>query len=215
VLLTRRGTTYLVDIQAMYDYGAREQNALLEQGDIVNVSDRSYNKMFVLGEVAKPGSLVMNKKRSTLAEALSDCRLHQSDNTSDPRWVYVMRGNSDTPEFFHLECAACRTRCCSPIAFPLRPRDIIYVDTAADCSLAAGDCQHIADRNDAQSDQPDLLPALRCAAATVLTLTRAVSSLWRPRRAGAGLFPNMAACSPHPGAPTGPWGTQFRMTHGQ
>ena len=44
----------------------------LEQGDIVNVSDRSYNKIFVLGEIAKPGSLVMNKKRSTLAEVLSD-----------------------------------------------------------------------------------------------------------------------------------------------
>ncbi|HOG03558.1 MAG TPA: polysaccharide biosynthesis/export family protein, partial [Accumulibacter sp.] len=69
VLLTRRGTTYLVDIQAMYDYGVREQNVMLEQGDIVNVSDRSYNKIFVLGEVTKPGSLVMNKKRSTLAEA--------------------------------------------------------------------------------------------------------------------------------------------------
>jgi polysaccharide export outer membrane protein len=38
VLLTRRGTTYLVDIQAMYDYGATDQNVLLEQGDIVNVA---------------------------------------------------------------------------------------------------------------------------------------------------------------------------------
>ena len=129
VLLTRRGTTYLVDIQAMYDYGATEQNALLEQGDIVNVSDRSYNKIFVLGEISKPGSLVMNKKRSTLAEALSDSG-YINQNTSDPRWIYVMRGNADTPEVFHLDSR-------SPDAmlladrFPLRPRDIIYVDAAA------------------------------------------------------------------------------------
>ncbi len=128
VLLTRRGTTYLVDIQAMYDYGAREQNALLEQGDIVNVADRSYNKVFVLGEVAKPGSLVMNKKRSTLAEALSDSG-YINQTTADPRWVYVMRGNSDTPELFHLNASLPDAMLLAD-RFPLRPRDIIYVDTA-------------------------------------------------------------------------------------
>jgi polysaccharide export outer membrane protein len=116
VLLTRRGTTYLVDIQAMYDYGATEQNALLEQGDIVNVSDRSYNKIFVLGEIAKPGSLVMNKKRSTLAEALSDAG-YINQNTSDPRWIYVMRGNTDTPEV-SIWTRGCLTRCCLPTVSP-------------------------------------------------------------------------------------------------
>ncbi len=128
VLLTRRGTTYRVDIQAMYEDGATEQNALLEPNDIVNVSDRSYNKIFVLGEVLKPGSLVMNKKRSTLAEALSDAGYINQDRAS-PNWIYVMRGDSDMPRLFHLDGR-------SPDAmlladrFPLLPRDIIYVDTA-------------------------------------------------------------------------------------
>jgi polysaccharide export outer membrane protein len=128
VLLTRRGTTYLVDIQAMYDYGASEQNALLEQGDIVNVADRSYNKVFVLGEIAKPGSLVMNRKRSTLAEALSDAG-YINQSTADPRWIYVMRGNADTPELFHLDSRLPDALLLAD-RFPLRPRDIIYVDTA-------------------------------------------------------------------------------------
>jgi polysaccharide export outer membrane protein len=128
VLLTRRGTTYLVDIQAMYDYGASEQNALLEQGDIVNVADRSYNKVFVLGEIAKPGSLVMNRKRSTLAEALSDAG-YINQSTADPRWIYVMRGNADTPELFHLDSRLPDAMLLAD-RFPLRPRDIIYVDTA-------------------------------------------------------------------------------------
>jgi polysaccharide export outer membrane protein len=128
VLLTRRGTTYLVDIQAMYDYGASDQNALLEQGDIVNVADRSYNKVFVLGEVTKPGSLVMNRKRSTLAEALSDAG-YINQNTADPRWIYVMRGNTDTPELFHLDSRLPDALLLAD-RFPLRPRDIIYVDTA-------------------------------------------------------------------------------------
>ncbi|MDD3352749.1 polysaccharide export protein [Zoogloea sp.] len=128
VLLTRKGTTYRVDIQAMYEAGATEQNALLEHGDILNVQDRSFNKIFVLGEVQKPGSLVMTKKRSTLAEALADTG-YIAQEKANPKWIYVMRGESDTPELFHLDGS-------SPDAmlladrFPLRPRDIVYVDAA-------------------------------------------------------------------------------------
>jgi len=128
VLLTRKGTTYRVDIQAMYEAGATEQNALLEPGDILNVQDRSFNKIFVLGEVQKPGSLVMTKKRSTLAEALADTGYIAQDR-SNPKWIYVMRGDSDVPELFHLDGS-------SPDAmlladrFNLKPRDIVYVDAA-------------------------------------------------------------------------------------
>lgn len=128
VLLTRRGVTYRVDIQAMYEEGATEQNAMLEPGDIVNVSDRSYNKIFVLGGVLKPGSMVMHKKRSTLADALGDAG-YINQETSSPRWIYVMRSDSDIPELFHLDGR-------SPDAmlladrFPLQPRDIVYVDTS-------------------------------------------------------------------------------------
>ncbi|MCM8594282.1 polysaccharide biosynthesis/export family protein [Accumulibacter sp.] len=129
VLLTRRGTTYLVDVQSMYDYGTSEQNVLLEDGDIVNVADRSYNKIFVLGEVTKPGSLVMNKKRSTLAEALSDAG-YINQTTADPRYIYVMRGDTDQPELFHLNATMADAMLLAD-RFPLRPRDIIYVDAAA------------------------------------------------------------------------------------
>ena len=128
VLLTRKGTTYRVDIQAMYEAGATEQNALLESGDILNVQDRSFNKVFVLGEVTKPGSLVMTKKRSTLAEALADSGYIAQDR-ANPKWIYVMRGDSDIPELFHLDGS-------SPDAmlladrFSLKPRDIVYVDAA-------------------------------------------------------------------------------------
>jgi polysaccharide export outer membrane protein len=128
VLLTRRGSTYRVDIQMMYERGATEQNALLEPGDIVNVLDRSFNKIFVLGEVKNPGSLIMNKGRLTLAEALADAGFINQDS-ANPRWIYVMRGDSDRPELFHLDAQ-------SPDAilladrFPLHPRDIVYVDVA-------------------------------------------------------------------------------------
>ena len=129
VLLTRDGTTYRVDLQALYEEGDTTQNVLLQPGDIVNVLDRSRNKVFVLGEVQRPGSQVMNKRRTTLAEALADAGF-VNQVTSDPAWVYVMRSDNGTSELFHLNA---RTPDALLLAesFPLLPRDVVYVDVAA------------------------------------------------------------------------------------
>ena len=129
VLLTRKGQTWRVDLQALYEEGDVSQNVLLQPGDIINVPDRELNKVFVLGEVRNPGSFMMNKRRTTLAEALSDAGF-VNQSTSDPAWVYVMRTDNGTSELFHLNAR-------SPDAlllaerFPLLPRDVVYVDVAA------------------------------------------------------------------------------------
>ncbi|MER2554151.1 MAG: polysaccharide export protein [Thauera sp.] len=129
VLLTRDGKTWRVDLQALYEEGDVSQNVLLQPGDIINVPDRQLNKVFVLGEVKSPGSFVMNKRRSTLAEALADAGF-VNQSTSDPAWVYVMRSDNGSSELFHLNAR-------SPDAlllaerFPLLPRDVVYVDVAA------------------------------------------------------------------------------------
>lgn len=128
VLLTRKGITYRVDIQAMYENGATEQNALLEHGDILNIQDRSFNKIFVLGEVQKPGSLVMTKKRSTLVEALADSGYIAQDK-ANPKWIYVMRIDGAVPELFHIDGSSPDSMLLAD-RFPLKPRDIIYVDAA-------------------------------------------------------------------------------------
>lgn len=128
ILLTRNGTTYRVDLQALYEEAATSQNVRLEPGDIINVPDRQRNKIFVLGEVLRPGAQVMNKRRSTLAEALSEAG-YVNQVTSNPGWIYVMRGNSESSQLFHLNAR-------SPDAllladrFSLQPRDIVYVDVA-------------------------------------------------------------------------------------
>lgn len=128
VLLTRAGKTWRVDLQALYERGQVTQNLRLEPGDIVNVPDRALNKVFVLGEVQKPGSLFMNKKRITLAEALAEAG-YINQQTSNPSWVFVMRGGAGDSELYHLDSK-------SPDAlvladrFPLQPRDIVYVDAA-------------------------------------------------------------------------------------
>ena len=128
VLLTRNSKTYRINIQQMYEKGRTEQNTLLESGDILNVLDRSYNKVFVLGEVRNPGSIIMNRKRSSLAEALSDAGFIDQ-SSANPRWIYVMRINNELPELFHLNAQTPDAMLLAE-KFPLKPRDIVYVDIA-------------------------------------------------------------------------------------
>ncbi|MBV2264694.1 MAG: polysaccharide biosynthesis/export family protein [Thauera sp.] len=129
VLLTRNGQTWRVDLQALYEDGDVSQNVVLQPGDIINVPDRNLNKVFVLGEVVRPGAFVMNKRRTTLAEALADAGF-VNQSTSDPAWIYVMRSDNGTAELFHLNA---RTPDALLLAerFPLLPRDVVYVDVAA------------------------------------------------------------------------------------
>lgn len=128
VLLTRDGQTWRVDVQALYENGDVSMNVPLRPSDIINVPDRQINKIFVLGEVQKPGSIFMPKKRMSLAEALADAG-YINQQTANPHFIFVMRNQTDKPEIYHLDSK-------SPDAllladrFPLQPRDIIYVDAA-------------------------------------------------------------------------------------
>ena len=127
ITLTRAGTTSQIDLLALYEDGDTSQNVSLKHGDIVNIPDRQFNKVFVLGAVNRPGSQVMNKRRLTLVEALSDA-VDIEQLIANPNQIYVLRGG-DKPEIYHLASK-------SPDAllladrFPLKPRDIVYVDAA-------------------------------------------------------------------------------------
>ncbi|MGR9114456.1 MAG: polysaccharide export protein [Gammaproteobacteria bacterium] len=135
ITLTRDGKTYSINLLALYEGGDISQNVLLKHGDVLNVPDNNFNKIFVLGETtiagtgaARSRSVFMNKGRMTLTEAISEAG-GPDQNTSDPARIFVFRGGVGKPEIFHLDAK-------SPDAllladrFPLQPRDVIYVDRA-------------------------------------------------------------------------------------
>jgi polysaccharide export outer membrane protein len=100
---------------------------LLRSGDIVRVEQREDGKVFVLGEVNKPSVVLPRNGRLTLNEALGEAG-GVNPMTSDPRQIYVVRKpETGRPQVFHLDAR-------SPVAlalaegFPLRPRDVVYVD---------------------------------------------------------------------------------------
>jgi len=127
--LMSRGKTIPIDLYALYYRGDVSQNVALAPGDILTVPENRYNKIFVLGEVSKPQSLLMPRGRLSLAEAISDAGGF-NPLTANAGQLYVIRaGEKDKPQIWHLNAA-------SPDAlvladrFDLEPRDIVYVDPA-------------------------------------------------------------------------------------
>jgi polysaccharide export outer membrane protein len=135
VTLTRDGKTYGINLLALYEGGDITQNVLLKHGDVLNVADNQFNKIFVFGETTVGGtgsgrsrSVFMNKGRMTLTEALSEAGGVNQD-TADAARIFVFRGGLNKPQIFHLDAK-------SPDAFllaehfPLEPHDVLYVDRA-------------------------------------------------------------------------------------
>lgn len=146
IVLTRGDKTYKVNLLSLYEGGDLRQNVSLHHGDVLNIPDRQFNKIFVFGDTsssttgngsqAVPGgsnstrsrSLYMSKGRMTLAEALSDAG-GISQELADAARIFVFRGSLGKAKIFHLDAK-------SPDAllladrFPMQPRDVVFVDRA-------------------------------------------------------------------------------------
>jgi polysaccharide export outer membrane protein len=90
--ITRDGHRYAVDVAALLDRGDIQQNVLLQDDDIIDVPDRTKSRVFVLGELAKPQTVPMNRGHLTLADALANAN-SIDPHSADPRMIYVIRGS--------------------------------------------------------------------------------------------------------------------------
>jgi polysaccharide export outer membrane protein len=146
ITLTRGDKTYNVNLQALYEGGDLSQNVTLQHGDVLNVPDRQFNKIFVLGETTSstigggvsvsPGgslstrsrSIFMSKGRMTLTEALSDSG-GISQDLADAARIFVFRNGLGKPKIYHLDAKSPDIMILAD-RFPLQPHDIIFVDRA-------------------------------------------------------------------------------------
>uniref|UniRef100_E1T628 Polysaccharide export protein n=1 Tax=Burkholderia sp. (strain CCGE1003) TaxID=640512 RepID=E1T628_BURSG len=128
--VTRDGKRYTVDVAALLETGDPQQNVLLNDGDIIDVPDRSNSRVFVLGEVNKPTSLPMNRGRLTLADALTGAG-SLDVKTGDPRYVYVVRGADKTltPDVYQLDMTQVDALMLMT-KFDLQPKDVVYVQVS-------------------------------------------------------------------------------------
>jgi len=129
VALTRDSRTVQIDLARLVEQGVNPARILLRHGDMVRVFSREEGKVFVTGEVLKPGPQYLRDGRLRLNEVLGDAG-GINPSSGDPRQVYVLRTQGvGQPEVYHLDAS-------HPVAFALadgfalRPRDIVYVDAA-------------------------------------------------------------------------------------
>jgi polysaccharide export outer membrane protein len=129
VNISRAGKTFEIDLRALYDFADSSQNLMLRHGDIVNVLDRSQQKVFVMGEVRVPGSVEIINGELTLAAAIGEVGGF-NQNTANPSGVYVVRGaDRDDPQIFHLD-AEYATGMLLAERFDMQAQDVVFVDTA-------------------------------------------------------------------------------------
>lgn len=134
ITLTRDDNTYSINLLSLYEGGDTAQNVLLEHGDVLNVPDNAFNKVFVIGEttfgrgfgLGRARDLPMNKGRMTLTEALS-MGGGIDQESADAARIFIFRTGLGKSEIYHLDAK-------SPDAFllaerfPLQPRDVVFVD---------------------------------------------------------------------------------------
>lgn len=127
ITLTRNGRSYPINFTGMLQRGLNPSTIMLRPGDLIRVSAREDNGVFVLGEVTKPvTALPLRNGQLTLSDALSQAG-SISSATADAAQLYVIRGRGKDARVFHLDAA-------SPVSmilanqFELQPKDIVYVD---------------------------------------------------------------------------------------
>jgi len=129
VNVSRDGKVHEIDLKALYDHADSSQNLMLKHGDIVNVLDRSQQKVFVMGEVKTPRSVEIVNGNLTLAAALGEVG-GVSQTSANPGGIYVIRGSDKSnPQIFHLD-ATYATGMLLAERFDMRAQDVIFVDTA-------------------------------------------------------------------------------------
>lgn len=93
----------------------------------VRVSDFRGQKVYILGEVNKVGFLPITDQQLTIADALA--LSGWMNNDSDPRFIYIIRGDYIQPEIFWLN-AKTPDRLLLAEHFSLQPKDVLYVSAA-------------------------------------------------------------------------------------
>ena len=120
---------YEIDLKALYSFADASQNLMLKHGDIINVLDRSQQKVFMLGEVRTPSAVEIINGHLTLAAALGEVG-GVNQLTADADGIFVIRGsNTDNPEIFRLEARQASALLLAE-RFDMQAQDIVFVDTA-------------------------------------------------------------------------------------
>ena len=133
VTFTRGDKTEVIKLEDFYANGDISQNRLLQHGDIVHVNRNDKQKVFVLGDVNKAGSVKLNRYGLNLAEALSDSG-GLNEGTADANGIFVLRKSNVEQTGVIADVYQLHAKNIAALVlaeqFELQPHDIVYVTTA-------------------------------------------------------------------------------------
>jgi polysaccharide biosynthesis/export protein len=133
VTFTRGNKTEIIQLDDFYANGDISQNRLLQDGDIVHVNRNDAQKVFVLGDIKKAGSVTLNRYGLNLAEALSDAG-GLNENTADANGIFVLRKRNLEQTGIIADVYQLHAKNIAALVlaeqFELQPHDIVYVTSA-------------------------------------------------------------------------------------
>lgn len=133
VTYTSGDTTEVIKLDDFYANGDISQNRLLKHGDVVHVNRNDKQKVFVLGDVKKAGSVKLNRYGLNLAEALSDSG-GLNELTADANGIFVLRKRTNDNNGVIADVYQLHAKNIAALVlaeqFELQPHDIVYVTSA-------------------------------------------------------------------------------------
>jgi polysaccharide export outer membrane protein len=129
VKLTRDGREYKLDFYSLNRDSAYTSKIFLKDGDNVHLNYNDNKRIFVLGEVLSPQSLVFRADHLSLSDALASVG-GLDEQRANGKGVYVIRGAADMEnepaKIYQLDAKAA-TGLILANRFHLQPQDVVYV----------------------------------------------------------------------------------------
>ena len=131
--LTREGKTTDIDLGSLYSTGNVAANLRLRAGDVLHVRDVSEDKIFLLGEFAQQKTIVQDRGRLSLADALTQGGGLDKLGASASA-IFIFRRDTAAatdektlmPKVFALDLTRAESLLLAE-RFPLQPRDVVYI----------------------------------------------------------------------------------------
>ena len=115
----------IVDLNAILERGQMHHNLLLQDGDIIHVPDQHNQEIYVMGEVLKPGTIPMQRRTLSLAQAISAAGGVKQDS-GDAGRIFIIRQGAERPKVYHLNAERADTLLLTT-KFTLLAQDVVLV----------------------------------------------------------------------------------------
>lgn len=128
--ITRQNRTATVSSYELLKTGDLSQNIVLRPGDLVHVPDDSTQRVYVMGEVNRPGQVAMGATRLTLTDVITEVG-GIKESSADAAGVFVIRPTAKTDRLADVYQFDLRNSIAYVFSnqFRLTPNDIVYVST--------------------------------------------------------------------------------------